>query len=87
MFVVALAGGPLAKWAQTKKIPAYIFDDAAGNPSQQPRMGLGYSVFGQLALLVKLGLVRLSDQEIREAVKFLQRLVKRWDVAVQLILL
>lgn len=38
------------------------------NPSNQPRMAVGYSIVGQMALAAKAGVVELSDEQITEAV-------------------
>ncbi len=48
-----------------KIIPTY-------NPSGQPRMGIGYMIFGTIALLQKLGYLTLSNEEIISAVERLE---------------
>lgn len=48
------AGGPLLELAKTENIPHYYFEPKH-NPSNQPRMGQGYMLFGALGLLAKLG--------------------------------
>jgi len=65
--IVITAGGKLAKVAQNKKILAYIFAPIH-NPSNQPRMGLGYSIMAQLGLLKKLNLVKVQEVEIKKAI-------------------
>lgn len=61
------AGGKLEKFLRDNKYPAYIFKTTY-NPSNQPRMGLGYSIVGQIGLLTKCGLLKISDQEIKAVV-------------------
>lgn len=55
--IIALtSGGELARWAQKNKLPALVFS-TANNPCGSPRMGQGYMIFGQMALLSRLGLL------------------------------
>lgn len=61
------AGGKLAKFLRTNNYPAYIFKTTF-NPSNQPRMGLGYSIIGQIGLLAKCGLLKINEQEIKNVV-------------------
>lgn len=51
------AGGPMYEFASSKKIPYYRFDPKH-NPSNQPRMGQGYMLFGVISILNHLGYVR-----------------------------
>lgn len=77
--LVICAGGKLADWAKKRrasmdgvrhdfvksnKIPALIFT-VNNNPCGSPRMGLGYSIFGQLALFAMVGALKLSSAEIK----------------------
>ena len=66
-------GGQLADLAKKNKLSAYIFR-ARHNPSRQPRMGLGYSITAQLAILSRCKLIRLSEAQIAEAVNFLKQM-------------
>ena len=52
------------------KIHGYVFRPKY-NPCQEPRMGLGYSVFSQFLILKKLGYLKISDQELQEIINFL----------------
>lgn len=65
--IIITAGGKLVHIARRKKIPAYIFAPIH-NSSNQPRMGLGYSIMGQLCLLKKLNLVKVEGKEIQKAI-------------------
>ncbi len=64
--LVICAGGQLAKLAKKNKIPAYIFEPRF-NPCNQPRMGLGYSIIGQVALLRQCGLLAISENDFQKA--------------------
>ncbi len=56
IFVIA-SGGKLAKIAEDKKLPNYIFD-ALANPSGQPRLGLGYNIMSLVSLLSRCQLIK-----------------------------
>ncbi len=64
--LVIASGGKLAEWAKQNKVPALVFS-TNNNPCGSPRMGLGYSIFGQIALLVNAGILKLSPAEIKSA--------------------
>ena len=70
--LVICSGGKLGEWAQKNKIPSLIFS-TNNNPCGSPRMGLGYSVFGQIALLVHTGLLRVSGSEIKNCLQVIVR--------------
>lgn len=53
---ILTSGGQLAEIAAEKNIPAYVFEPKH-NPSNQPRMGLGYSIASLLFLLARCQLV------------------------------
>ena len=74
-------GGKLAKLLEKENQPRYIFEPKA-NPSGQPRMGLGYSIAGTLAVLSKCGFVHISDDDFYELVVTIRGFVKEFDVAV-----
>ncbi|USN53425.1 MAG: SIS domain-containing protein [Candidatus Nomurabacteria bacterium] len=77
--MVISSGGTLAKLATQWKIPAYIFD-ARYNPSQQPRMGTGYMLFGIMGLLAAAGQLRVSTPELHRAIEKARRAGKQWSV-------
>lgn len=51
--------------------PGLIFDPKF-NPSGQPRLGTGYMVLGTIALLNKLGVISVSDEEAAKAISELE---------------
>lgn len=66
--MVISSGGALAAWAKTNNYPALVFS-TNNNPCGSPRMGLGYSIFGQLALFVKLGFLTISADDLDDALQ------------------
>lgn len=77
---VICAGGQLAAWAKKNKIPALIFT-TKNNPCGSPRLGLGYSVFGQLLILNKAGLIKLPD--IKKIVAVINKYIKAFGPLVK----
>ncbi len=57
------ADNELCHLASRDNLPHYLFDTSA-NPSDQPRLGLGYGVASLLFLFRALGLLRFKDKEI-----------------------
>jgi len=68
--VVISAGGKLKAFAKRNNLPALIFT-TENNPCGSPRMGLGYSIVGQLILFSKVGLLKLSQKQVKEVIKTL----------------
>jgi glucose/mannose-6-phosphate isomerase len=67
---VISAGGNLAQFAKKYKYPALVFS-TTNNPCGSPRMGLGYSIVGQLILFSKFGVLKISPKDIKQIVKTL----------------
>lgn len=65
-------GGKLGQLLTQAKMPAYIFTPRY-NPSKQPRLGMGYSVIGLLAILQSIGFLTISDEERNETITTLER--------------
>jgi glucose/mannose-6-phosphate isomerase len=65
--LVITSGGELGKIAAAENYPAYIIDPVH-NPSGQPRMAIGYAVFGLIGLLGKAGLVKITDEQVAEII-------------------
>lgn len=64
---IVTGGGTLLELAQTHQLPLYQMDPAK-NPSSENRVALGYSIFGLLAFMAKLGVYELSQQDVDELV-------------------
>lgn len=65
-----------------KDLPTLIFDPKF-NPSGQPRLGTGYMVLGTIALLNKLGVIIVSDEEVGLAISELENNTKNIKVAAK----
>lgn len=69
---VIAAGGSLLELAKKNNYPHFHIDPKF-NPSNQPRMAIGYSVFGQLGLFHAIGLITIKDEEVKELVALLRK--------------
>lgn len=79
------SGGKLKDLLEEEKLTSYIFNPIH-NPSNQPRMGQGYMIFGTLGILKSLGVVDLSTEEVEKSVKILNHtdIKKAKDIADKL---
>lgn len=77
--LVITSGGALKKIQEHYKLPGYIFAPKY-NPCNQPRIGLGYSIFGQWALFQKIGLIKFSNREASQVIDFSARLDSRFNI-------
>lgn len=78
---VATSGGALADWSRRYKIPGYVFTPAH-NPSGQPRMGLGYGIFGILGILQAARIIRVPNAEVGAAAAAARRAIRRFDFSM-----
>lgn len=67
-------GGQLSVFAKEKGLPNYTFV-GTHNLAKSPRLGLGYSIAAQIAVLAKLGFIRLSGTEIETTIAHLRKRV------------
>ena len=72
---VITGGGKLAELATAHNWPIYLID-AKFNPCQQPRMAIGYAVFGMLSMFAKMGLINISQDQVLNIVDNLRGMVK-----------
>ncbi|RJR30634.1 SIS domain-containing protein [Candidatus Parcubacteria bacterium] len=80
--IIGLAsGGRTAEFFKKNKLPAYIFTPKF-NPSNQPRLGTGYSVIGQIKLLSNLGIGSFSAGDLKTAADAINETKKRYDYNV-----
>lgn len=70
--LILASGGPLAKRARKDHIPGFVFKPLF-NPCTQPRIGLGYSLFGLIYLFAKLDFIKISKKEIAEILALLEK--------------
>lgn len=61
-------GGDLLEILEENKLP-YIKINPVNNPAGQPRLGTGYSTFGAITILVKTGLLSLTESELLNSVE------------------
>lgn len=77
--LVLTGGGELAKLARKNNWPGYVWK-AGHNPCGSPRMGLGYSLFGLLIWLGKLGIIKFGAGEIKKAIAAIEDRLPEWVV-------
>jgi len=68
--------GGLEKLMIKDNIPGYIFKPKF-NPADQPRLGLGYSIFGMAVMFDKAGLFKINKDEIKNIIRSLENFNKK----------
>ncbi|OGV95834.1 hypothetical protein A2W24_02145 [Microgenomates group bacterium RBG_16_45_19] len=76
-------GADLIALAQAQAVPYYQIQPTH-NPSDQPRLALGYSLIGQLLILAKLGLINLPASAIDHLVAAMKLVVSQNQLSVPL---
>jgi len=74
-------GCTLIDFAKEQKVPYYQIIPTY-NPSRQPRMALGYSVCGQLAMVSKAGIVNITKQDIVSLTKDMEVIINEANANV-----
>lgn len=69
-------GGQLIEKAKNNNVPYYQIEPKF-NPCNQPRMAIGYSIVGQLALASKLGIINISKEEITKAMEVMNNVISK----------
>lgn len=77
--VVITTGSDLEQLAQEHQLPIYLIEPSS-NPSNQPRMAVGYSVMATLALFDSLGLISISEEEVDAVISLLQSGHQRFGI-------
>lgn len=72
--MVITSGGKLAELAQENNWPLYLIK-ATYNPSNQPRMAIGYAIAGQLALFAHAGVISDQNDLLKQTVVGLKKMV------------
>lgn len=80
VFIVT-TGGKLSEMAKSQKVASYIFTPRH-NPSNQPRMGLGYSIGALLFLLGKAKYLQLAKEEVENLILATKKFVDNYSVRV-----
>lgn len=63
--IIIASGGKLGEIAEKNNLPYYKINPKY-NPSNQPRMAVGYAIAGQLALFKSFGIIDISNEEINK---------------------
>ena len=74
-------GGALAELFKANNYPAYVFD-AKFNPSQQPRIGVGYMIAGHIGLMSAAGYLKMRSQEMAKVLDHLPALLSTYKMEV-----
>ncbi len=79
--VVVASGKNLAELVK-KGVPGLIFT-TENNPCGSPRMGLGYAIVGQLLIFSHVGLIKITDKDLREVMMVVDKYTKLYGVDVK----
>ncbi|MBI3291031.1 hypothetical protein HYZ76_01985, partial [Candidatus Falkowbacteria bacterium] len=71
------SGGKLAAEIKRGRMPGYVFDPKA-NPSNQPRIGLGYTLAAHLGLFSRLGFIKITDLDIKKVLAIVSQAKKEF---------
>lgn len=72
MVIGVTSGGELAEVIANANKPVFVFSPSA-NPSGQPRLGQGYMQVGQLAILAKLGIITVTNDDFDSVIGVLEK--------------
>jgi len=81
--VVIATGGSLVKMAQENNWPCLSIEPKY-NPSNQPRMALGYAVVSLMSILAKLELLEAQDKDISDIAEEIEKLNQKWGIVTPL---
>lgn len=74
-------GNSLIKLAQENGVPYYQINPKY-NPSNQPRMAIGYSIIGQLVMVSKIGLFDLNKEDVNNIIKVMENVKNKNGINV-----
>jgi len=74
--------GQLTQMAQENNWPGYYGFEPKHNPSNQPRMSIGYQILGIMLMLAKCGLVKIESQEIDQLISFTQTIKTKYNIDI-----
>ena len=81
MVYIVTTGGDLEQLAKDHNLPAYIFEPTF-NPSNQPRMAIGYSVMATIGLFHTLRWITVTQQDVEQMTSHLTSLHKQYGADV-----
>jgi glucose/mannose-6-phosphate isomerase len=73
-------GSALCKLIKNDNLPSYVFSPNS-NPSNQPRLGVGYTAFGIIALLLRVGFLNTKESDIKNYLVGMKKKTKQWQVS------
>lgn len=76
------AGGKLAQLAEKNHWPIYLINPVH-NPAGQPRLAVGYSIAGIIALLDNAGVIKVKEEELEEAIETIIKISEKCKVEVE----
>ncbi|MBP7740672.1 SIS domain-containing protein [Candidatus Woesebacteria bacterium] len=79
--MVIAAGGDLEEIAKQNNYTFYKINPKF-NPSNQPRMAIGYAVFGMIGLLSRAGIISVTDEQINSVVTTIKNQIEECKVEV-----
>lgn len=82
LVAVISAGGELAEIAKANNYPSYIIDPIY-NPSNQPRMAVGYALIGLFGVLNAAGVTHITDEDIENIINTILRTSDQLQVEVK----
>jgi len=71
----------LAEIFKKEKLPIFVFDPRK-NPSNQPRLGVGYAIFALLAVLARSGVIKIDQREVTRIIDSLKKNNFQLDLSV-----
>lgn len=80
--IVITTGGKLAEFAKKEKLPSWIFEPKY-NFCGQPRMGLGYSILGQILILKSLNVLEFSQNEFKRILAITGDACQKFGIEVE----
>lgn len=75
-------GNSLIDLAKSEGVPFYQINPRF-NPSNQPRMAIGYSIVGQIGLAAKSGLITVEDYELNQVLAAMKRICQESAVETE----
>lgn len=72
-------GGKLAEFLKANNLSCYIFDPKF-NPSNQPRMSLGYSIFSIISILSKCSFISIENGDVDNLITGIQKFVDQYSI-------
>lgn len=79
--MIIAAGGDLEKLALENNYTMYKINPKH-NPSNQPRMAIGYAVFGTIGLLARAGILSVTPEQVEAVVTTIQKQIDQCKVEI-----